>query len=211
MQTPPLHALDVKRLTWVQHAPRRPAPTDGQPYEGEDWQLIFEERYYAGPVGPRVCIEIKLRGKAPGQADATDGSQYKLMDAITAVFGPVFAAAEDLQWQLTSSAWNVQCSDHSRSYADWKFNANLGAKARMDTGRNSYIPGGDTSVFLRLAFGRATRALPLELAGLEYTWKLDPNQPSQEGQRVVWLLTKPAGLQGFLAGARRSVLGGGPR
>ena len=204
MQTPSLHALHPGRLG------RPVAPTAGQPYEGENWQLIFEESYLdAGPAGPRVCIEVTLRGQAPGQADATDGSQHELMDAITAKLGPVFAADASHNWQLANSSWNVQCSDHSRSYASWKFFADL-VKQRWDMVKASHIPGGDTSAFLRLAFGRATRALPLELAGLEYTWMQDPNQPSQEGQRVVWLLTKPSGVQGALGAARR-YLGGGPR
>lgn len=165
-----------------------------------------------GPAGPRVSIIIQLRNSAPGHADASDGSQYNLMDAVTEKFAPVFKQDERLMWQLEPSAWKILCSEKTKSYAEWRFYADLNRSAYRseDLARMpSLIPGGSTDEFLHLAFGAATRALPVELAGGEYTWKQDPDEPSKEGRRVVWLLSRPEGIQGALGSARR-YLGGGP-
>jgi hypothetical protein len=203
MDLPPLNRLAPHALR-----PSAPAPIDAPAYEGQPWSLVFEEQTLTrGPVGPRVCISIQLRNQARGHADATDGSQMKLMDALTKKFVPIFSADTNTKWQLQSKAWKILCSDKTQSFAEWKFVTDVGMRSAKAEGRSSWIPGGATGEFLKLAFEATVGALPVELAGREYTWKQDPNQPSQEGARVVGLLAPAEGLESVLGGGRRLLKG----
>merc|ERR1739848_789016 len=134
--------------------------------------------------------------------DAGDGSQHALMDALSKKFRVAFTKP----WKLKYNGWKTVCTSPTDSFGEWQYCATELALDEATEGADqpSRIPGGTTEAFLRLAFGVATRAFPIELAGVEYTWKPDPSVPSQEGQRVTWLLTKPEGFQG-LTGAVRGV------
>lgn len=212
MLTPPLHALDARNLR-----PPDATPTDAPAYAGAPWYLQFTEQEVPLRSGRRkVCVIIKLYNETPGHANARDGSQYELADAITAAFGPVFAKdADRLNWEYdTENArrpWRKVCDMKTMSFGRWKFDALLPVGAsKKQRSLNSWIPGGSTREFLGLAFDMSMRYLPIELAGKEYTWKEKNDGGNQEGTRVTWMLTEPEGGQRYLGGARR-LLSGEPR
>lgn len=201
MSLPSLNQLNPHTLGRLGHVlPGHSAPVDAPAYTGAPWSLVFEERRY----GESVCVNIALRNRAPGHANARDGSQRTLMDALAQKFGAAFQNP----WTLKYGGWKTVCSSPKDSFGEWEYCATERAlnEAMASVGQPSRIPGGTTDAFLRLAFEAPVGAFPVELAGVEYTWKLDPSVPNQEGQRVSWLLAKPEGVQGFL-GAARQVLG----
>lgn len=121
MNLPPLGQLNPHAL--------HTAPTDAPPYEGAPWTLQFTETAMRGPVGPRVCIEIKLMNSAEGHANASDGSQTGLMRALAAKFVPVFRADTDFEWVVAKKGvWSVNCQTKSESFGHWKFYADLDAE-----------------------------------------------------------------------------------
>jgi hypothetical protein len=206
MNLPSLNQLNPHTLGRLERSrPGHSAPVDAPAYTGAPWRLVFEEQQIERRDGEvDVCVGVTLSNQAPGYANARDGSQRALTDALS----EKFAAAFEKPWELRDSGWKTVCSDPTRSFGEWRFCATERAlNAAMEgVDQASRIPGGTTEAFLRLAFGVATRALPVELAGVEYTWKRDSSVPNQEGQRVSWLLTKPEGVQGVL-GAARQMLG----
>lgn len=211
MDTPSLHSLHPDRL--------RPAPTGTRAYTGAPWTLQFKEEALYSPTGaPRVCIEIKLmnntdRGPGTGDrgANADDGSQIRLMDAITERFGPKFTTDRDFEWVPESGGeWHVLCSDHKQSYGYWKWYTDLDdgniQLAKDRTARNSsLIPGGSTFEFLKLAFDGWGLINVVELAGKHYQFSQPKGLPNQEGVWVVWQLGQPSGATEV---ARRGFLGG---
>ena len=161
-----------------------------------------------GPVGPRVTIDIKLMNKDKGYADATDGSQYELMKALTAKFAPVFAGDKDFKWVGTND-WNTVCKFPDQSFAHWKYYTDLldtESVERAQDGRPSLIPGQTTLEFLKQAFNVPVGLVRVvELAGKDYQFSQPKDAPASEGSWVVWELGRPEGVTDF---ARRAFFGG---
>tara|TARA_B110000902_G_scaffold99209_1_gene117319 strand:- start:22 stop:663 length:642 start_codon:yes stop_codon:yes gene_type:complete len=211
MLTPPLHALDSRRLR-----PPEAAPTDAPAYTGEPWTVTFKEELIMDAMrnGPRVCIVITLNNRADGAANSTTNYQWSLAMSLTEKFGRAFARDERLEWTYdkegSNHPWRHVCDQPTESYARWKFDARLPADQRKEQlGFNSWIPGRSTRDFLGLAFDMGLRLMPVTLAGREFTWMEKSGEGNQEGERVVWILTKPEGLQHLMGAGRRFLSGGG--
>lgn len=205
--TPSLHALHPERLRPPGGA--EPAPTDAPEYTGAPWTLIFEETGMTGPVGPRICIEIRLGNRARGYADASDGSQYKLLDALTDKFDAVFQAELELRWQQGERGWRVLCSDHTMSFGQWKYYADLGNRT-LPSDRMSWIPGLTSGEFLKRAFADRAPGGPITLAEQDYGWS-QGNGPQQQGSRTTWKLGEPKFLQSLVGNLVRRFMGNNPQ
>lgn len=204
LETPSLHALAPHHL-------RRPAATDASPYEGHAWNLEFRESLESGPIGPRRYISILLKNTGRGGANAIDGSQHALLQALTDKFVPVFRNDSDFKWVVhTDGSWNTNCTDKTHSFGHWRFYTDLmrdAAKATASDGRVSLIPGGTTFNYLKKAFDAPMGLVRVvELAGLDYQWLQNEGMTANEGAFVVWTLAQPSGKTDFV---RRHFLGGG--
>ena len=136
---------------------------------------------------------------------------YVSMKALSKKFLPVFKTDTDSTWVAArEGAWNILCSDKTRSYGYWKFYTDLNSSEALDKardGRESLIPGGTTLGFLRRAFDGWGIVRVVELDGKDYQFGQPEGVPQNEGSFVVWKLGEPGGATDFV---RRRIFGGEP-
>lgn len=156
---PSLSNLHTQRLVatdvYIQH---------GTKAESKNWRLEFKEHIKSGKLGV-VSHVISISG-SEGAVDR----QLPVLAELNERFNPLFAANGWAKGHFSGELFTT-CRDHTKSTLEWSFSKQVdGPVPEYGIPPESIMPTGGVDTLLQAVFG----APPVELAGVQFTWELDP-------------------------------------